>query len=205
MTHWNDYNDAEDQNQYDVIPKGTIAKVRMTIKPGTYNDPDQGWVDDWASRSETGSVYLQGEFVVLEGPYAKRKVWSLIGLYSPKGPNWGKMGRSFIKGILNSAYQLDPKDISPAAQAKRQINSFADLDGIEFLARIDIGEGPHGEDKNEINYVITSDKKEYATYMATALPASQQAGQPYTPPTSAVQNTAPQKSLPKASWLNQNT
>ena len=32
---WTDFNDAESQN---VIPKGTIAKVRLTIRPGGYND-----------------------------------------------------------------------------------------------------------------------------------------------------------------------
>ncbi len=47
-----------------------------------------------------GAVYLACEFVVLEGPFAKRKVWSMIGLYSPKGPEWGNIGRSFLRAIL---------------------------------------------------------------------------------------------------------
>ena len=43
--------------------------------------------------------YLNGEFTVLEGQYAKRKIFTLIGLYSAKGPEWAKMGRSFVRGI----------------------------------------------------------------------------------------------------------
>ncbi|SMG66495.1 conserved hypothetical protein, partial [methanotrophic bacterial endosymbiont of Bathymodiolus sp.] len=31
---WNDFNSADDQNNFDLIPKGTLVKVRMTIKPG---------------------------------------------------------------------------------------------------------------------------------------------------------------------------
>ena len=39
---WNDFNDADSQTSYDLIPKGTIVPVRMTIKPGGYDDPAQG-------------------------------------------------------------------------------------------------------------------------------------------------------------------
>jgi hypothetical protein len=35
---WNDFNDAEaQQSGFDLIPKGTQAMVRMTIKPGVLN------------------------------------------------------------------------------------------------------------------------------------------------------------------------
>ena len=87
MTTWNDFNDAEQQHDFDLIPKGTVARLRMTIKPGGYDDPSQGWTGGYATQSfDTGSVYLACEFVVLEGEYAKRKLWSNVGLYSPKGP-----------------------------------------------------------------------------------------------------------------------
>ena len=47
--------------------------------------------------------------------------------------------RSLIRAMLNSARGLSDKDVSPQAQAARRINGFADLDGLEFVARIDIG------------------------------------------------------------------
>ena len=104
---WNDYNDADSQASYDLIPKGTIVPVRMTIKPGGFDDPSQGWTGGYATHNDTtGSVYLSAEFVITEGPFAKRKVWSLIGLLSLKGPEWGSMGRSFVRGILNSSRGL---------------------------------------------------------------------------------------------------
>ena len=163
---WNDFNGADDQSGFDVIPKGTLAKVRMTIKPGGHDDASQGWTGGWATRSNTtGAVYLNCEFVVLEGKYARRKIWSLIGLYSAKGPDWANIGRAFIKGILNSSRGVSNKDNSPAAQNARRINGLGDLDGVEFAARIDIEKDQNGDDKNVIKLAITPDNKEYASLM----------------------------------------
>ena len=163
---WNDFNSADDQSGFDVIPKGTLAKVRMTIKPGGHDDASQGWAGGWATRSNTtGAVYLNCEFVVLEGKYARRKIWSLIGLYSAKGPDWANIGRAFIKGILNSSRGVSNKDNSPAAQNARRINGLGDLDGVEFVARIDIEKDQNGDDKNVIKLAITPDNKEYASLM----------------------------------------
>ena len=151
--NWNDFNDAEEQRSYEAIPKGTIAPVRMTIKPGGYDDPAQGWTGAYATRKETtGAVYLNAEFVILEGPHARRRVWSLIGLLSLKGPAWGNMGRSLVRGILNSACGLSSKDTSPQAQAVRRIDGLHVLDGIEFLARIDVGKDENDNLKNEIRF-----------------------------------------------------
>ena len=168
MSLWNDFNDA--QSNSNVIPKGTLAKVRLTIRPGGFDDPAQGWTGGYAKRGSTGSVYLDAEYTVLEGQYAKRKIWSMIGLYSPNGPNWANMGRGLIRGILNSSRGLSDKDKSPEAQARRRINGFADLDGLEFVARIDVGTDTNGDEKNEIRNAVTIDHKEYAQIMGGSAP-----------------------------------
>ncbi len=164
---WNDFNDAEaQQGEYNLIPKGTQALVRMAIKPGGYDDAAKGWTGGYATASdETGAVFLSCEFVVLGGPFAKRKVWSNVGLHSNKGPTWGQMGRSFIKAVLNSARNLHPDDQSPEAQRARQIRGFGDLDGIEFAARIGIEKDGKGEDRNVIRLVIEPDHRDYVDLM----------------------------------------
>lgn len=175
MSTWNDFNDAPAQSEYDLIPKGTLAKVRMTIKPGAFDDPARGWTGGYATRNaETGSVYLSAEFVILEGPYARRKVWSLIGLHSPKGDEWANMGRAFVRALLNSARGLSPKDDSPAAQNARRIKGFADLDGIEFVAKIDVEKDQRGDLKNVVKTAIQADHKDYAALIGTprAAPAA---------------------------------
>ena len=53
MTTWNDFNSADDQNNFDLIPKGTFVKVRMTIRPGGYDDASQGWTGGYATQSNT--------------------------------------------------------------------------------------------------------------------------------------------------------
>jgi len=167
---WQDFNDADaQQGGFELIPKGTLAKVRMTLKPGGYSDPAQGWTGGYATQSfDSGSVYLAAEFVVLDGPYAKRKLWSNIGLYSRKGPTWAQMGRSFIRAALNSARNVHPQDNSPAAATARRISSFADLDGLEFLVRIDVEKDGRGEDRNVVKTALEPDHRDYAALQGSA-------------------------------------
>lgn len=174
-----DFNSAAEQSSYDLIPKGTVVRVRMTIKPGGYDDPSQGWTGGYATRSlSTGSVYLNCEFVVLDGPFARRKMWSLIGLYSAKGAEWTNMGRTFIKAILNSARGINPNDSSSAAQNARRISGFADLEGIEFVGKVDWDKDQNGQDKCVIKSAVTPEHKDYAAHMngapagAASAPAS---------------------------------
>jgi hypothetical protein len=196
MASWNDYNDA--QANPNLIPKGTLAKVRLTIRPGGFDDPSQGWTGGYATRGSTGAVYLNGEFTVLEGPYAKRKIFTLIGLYSPKGPEWAGMGRSFLRGMLNSARGISDKDVSPQAQAARRIGGFADLDGLEFVAKIEHGTDAGGETKNEIRMAVTPDHRDYAQAMGRiaapagyAPPAYAPPAQGYAPPAHTAPPAAP--------------
>ena len=163
MSAWNDFNDAEQQQTFDLIPKGTVAHVRMTIKPGGFDDPAQGWKGGYATQSfETGSVYLSCEFVILEGEFARRKMWSNIGLHSPKGPNWGNMGRTFVRAALNSARNIRPQDNSSQAAAARRIAGFHELDGLEFVARIDVEKDGRGELKNVVKLAVEPDHPDYA-------------------------------------------
>lgn len=189
---WTDFNDAK--ANANLIPKGTVAKVRLSIRPGGFDDPAQGWTGGYATRGTTGSVYLNCEYTVLEGPYAKRKVFSKIGLYSPNGPTWANMGRTLVRGILNSARGISNKDQSPQAQAARRIGGLGDLDGVEFVARIDIGTDTNGEDTNEIRAAVTPDHRDYAAAMGAApVPA---AGPVHSAPAAAAPQPQPQPAAP---------
>jgi len=78
------------------------------------------------------------------------------------------MGRTFVKAILNSARGVHPGDNSPAAQNARRISGFADLDGIEFLGKVDWDKDQNGQDKSVIKAAITPDHKDYAALMGGA-------------------------------------
>jgi hypothetical protein len=78
------------------------------------------------------------------------------------------MGRSFMKAILNSARGIHPADNSPAAQNARRIAGFAELDGIEFLGKVDWEKDQHGQDKSVIKSAVTPDHRDYAARMGAA-------------------------------------
>ena len=194
MNTWTDFNDAEQQQGFDLIPKGTTVKVRMTIKPGGHDEPAQGWTGGYATESfDTGSVYLACEFVVLDGPFAKRKMWSNIGLQSRKGPTWGQMGRSMIRGILNSARNVHPQDNTTYATSRRRIEGFHELDGIEFLARVDVEKDAKGENRNVVKLAVEPDHKDYASLMGVASKAPAAGGSTGAPAPTAPQQAATQR------------
>jgi len=56
---WNDFNDA--RQNVNLIPIGTIARVRLTIRPGGFSVPAQGWTAGYAKRGASGAVYLDAE------------------------------------------------------------------------------------------------------------------------------------------------
>ena len=163
MNKWNNFNDAEDQMSYELIPHKTIAKVRLLLKKG--NHVTKEWPDGWATKSKSGTcVYLASEFVILNGEYENRKVWSNIGLHSDNSEKYGEIGRSMIKAILNSAHGLHSKDKSPEAEKQRQIKSFVDLDNLQAVVEVTIndkGESPW----NEIKTIITPDHAKYSQVM----------------------------------------
>jgi len=150
----------------ELIPHGTIAKVMMKIIPGGYDDMSKGWTDGYATQSGySGSVYLKCEFNILEGKFKDRKVYSLIGLHSDKGPKWKEMGESFMRAIMESKHGLSSKDYSEEAEKVRNLRGFYKLDNILFVARVDITKDINGASKNEIKYAITADHTDYTRVM----------------------------------------
>ena len=161
-----DFNTADKQFNYELIPAGTIAKVIMRIKAGGYDDPARGWTLGYATQNPfSGAVYLSCEFTIMQGEHSGRKIWQLIGLHSDKNNNrWGSMGRSFIRSILNSAKGFSDRDNSETAITARKISSLGDLDGLEFVAKIDQEKDSEGNYKNVIKYALDIDHAEYAKH-----------------------------------------
>jgi hypothetical protein len=158
-----DFNDAEQQMKFSLIPANTIAKARMVIKPG--ND----FSDPFLTRSKNGeSTFLNCEFSILEGEFAKRKVFDKIGISG--GDIWINMGKARIRAILESAKNINPKDMSEAAISARKINSFDELNGLELVIKIGVEHDRNGvyQDKNRVVSIITPDHKFYQEYMSGA-------------------------------------
>jgi hypothetical protein len=159
------FNDAEPQMEFGLIPANAIAKARLILKPG--ND----FSDPFLTRSKNGdSTYLNCEFVILEGQYARRKVFDKIGISG--GDDWINMGKSRIRAMLESAKNICRKDSSEAAMTARNINSFEELNGLEVVIKIGIESDRSGvyQDKNIVASIITPDHKMYKEYMNNDIP-----------------------------------
>jgi hypothetical protein len=160
-----DYSTAPPPRDLELIPAGTIASVQMRIRPGNVGE------DGIAKRSKDGACeMLDCEFVVVDGPYSRRKFWTYFVL---EGTTAGhaqaaEISRGVLCSILESARNIRPDDLSDQARARRTA-ALKDFDNIVFIARIGIekgkprndGSGENYSDKNIIAAVITPDKKEW--------------------------------------------
>jgi hypothetical protein len=150
-----DFNDAGEQKTFDVIPDHTICTVQMTIKPGGAGP------DNWLTRAKSGtSAHLACEFIVVDGPHAKRKFWNR---YTVEGTDHAAaidISRKALKAMLESARGIRPQDESEAAKAGRQTKGWADFDQLRFIVRVGVEPPKDGYDaKNTIREVITPDRQ----------------------------------------------
>jgi hypothetical protein len=181
-----DFNGADAQDAaFDLIPANTFAKVSLTIRPGGAGP------EGWLTQSKTSTaLYLNTEAVILEGPHARRRVYTRIG-FKGKSVNergedtYANRGRSLIRGILESARGIRSADQSEQARAARMIQSLGDLSGIEFLAKIGVEmdkDKPGDAGRNVIAAAIGPENPQYATIMGgtrqaqPAAPATGNAG-----------------------------
>jgi hypothetical protein len=153
-----DYNQAGAQRSFDVIPDGTIVIVQMNLRSGHAGE------DGLLKRSRNGQAEgLDAEFTVVEGEYAKRKLWSFMVISGTTDGHEqaADITRRRLRAILESARGIKPEDVSEAAKAAR-VAEFADFDGIRFMAKLGVEPACDGYPaKNILAEVITPDRKEW--------------------------------------------
>src|SRR5262245_36882725 len=158
-----DFNDAEKQRNFDVIPDGTIATLRMTVRPGNIGE------GGWLRRSKDGnSEALDCEFVVLGGPHIKRKFWTLLTIAgtTPGHAEAANISAGKLRAILESAHGIKPDDKSDAAKQARCIQSYGELNGLTFIARIGVEPPQNGyKAKNRLDHVVTPDENAWKPVM----------------------------------------
>jgi hypothetical protein len=175
-------NDAGEQRSFDVIPAGTIVTLQLRIRSG---DAGNGFL---SKASDGASDGLDCEFVVVDGPFGKRKLWQRYTLHgtTPGHAQAGEISRSTLKAILESARGFRPDDNSEAAQKARMVSSWGDFEGLRFVARLGVKPPQNGfAAKNTITEVITPERQAWkqpdqgnettttaATNTSTAAPAN---------------------------------
>jgi hypothetical protein len=168
-----DFNDADPQMVFgDLIPDGTFAKLRMTIRAGGVDGAAPMDARLLKASTTSDAKMLDCEFTVIEGPYAKRKLWQMFtvagGKLDEKGQSKGwNISKSIFRAMIDSALGLDPNDMSEAAKAKRIIQGLKQLDGITFVGRIMIepSSNPQYKDVNRLANVVVPGDSQYAAVM----------------------------------------
>jgi hypothetical protein len=184
----------------ELIPAGTVASVQLRIRPGGAGE------DGLLKRSKEGDCeMLDCEFVLLDGPFSRRKFWTNLVLEgtTPGQVQAVEISHGLLRGILESAFGIKPDDLSDQARARRTAD-LKDFDNIIFVARIGIEKGKPNKnkpgenwpDKNIIAAVITPDKKDWHPVEQAPPFNGGGAGAAASPPPP----TAPAPGVAKPSW-----
>ena len=170
-----DFNGAETQSSaFALIPANTLVKVRLSIRPGGAGP--EGWLTQSKSSE---AMYLNTEAVILDGPYARRRLFTRIGIKGRSANERGEdvyanRGRSLIRGILESARAVRSEDTSETARTARTIRTLGDLNGLEFVAKVGIDrdrKNPEDDGRNVIAAAITAEHADYMRLMG-GMPAA---------------------------------
>jgi hypothetical protein len=90
------------------------------------------------------------------------------------------MGRSLLRAILNSARNVRPEDNSPQAAAARRIQGFHELEGITFVAKIDVEKDGRGDPRNIIKQAVEPGQSDYPSGAPPAAGAAARVATPST-------------------------
>jgi hypothetical protein len=184
-----DFNDANPQRVFDVIPAGAIAELHMTVRPRNAGE------DGLLRRSKDGnSEALDCEFTVVRGPYAKRKFWNLMTVSGTTDGHTqaAEISRGKLRAILESARGFRPDDMSETAKQAR-VAGLQDFHGMRFVGRIGV-EPAHDNypAKNILLDAVTPDRQDWHR-------VEQLAKQPSEPTAPAAANAEPAK-IARPAW-----
>ena len=159
----------DEGNDFALIPHGTIVRVIMHIKPqmdGVYI-PDLANDSIFRQSATTSAKWIECEFNIIGGQFDKRKVWHNIFFdgdkKNPSGVSMSReIGLQSLRKIIDSAKGLIPTDMSPEANAKRQISGLEALNGMEFCIKVAVEKGTNGyDDKNKMLSPVTVNQEGY--------------------------------------------
>lgn len=170
--------------EFSLIPAGTIARAVIIVKMGDIELPEFG-AGQWFKQSQSSKAkWMELEFTVLGGEFDRRKFWDRIFVDGDKMgqsgiPQAKEIGLSTLRQIIESANGLDPSDMSPEAQQRRNISGIMDLNGMEICAKIGIKRGTNGySDSNKLTAAMTPNQTGYIGAGQAQVQQTPAAGQP---------------------------
>ena len=202
MINLNEVQPETGQMERTLIPLGTVARATILVKMGETSIPEFG-NGQWFKASQSSSAkWMELEFTIIGGQFDRRKFWDRIFVDGDKMGQSGiplakEIGLRTLRSIIESANSLDPADMSPEAQSRRQISGVDALTGMEICAKVGIKKGTNGyDDQNKLMVALTPNQKEF---IPSGNYASPQVQQPTHQPQAQAQ---PGSGGPIPSWAN---
>jgi|TARA_R100001440_G_scaffold68951_2_gene90617 hypothetical protein len=181
---------------FELIPDGTVVSGIVKLSGGTIEIPEYGAGRYFKESMTTTAKWLPIELTIVGGDFDKRKVWQNIFVDGDAKDENGiskarKIGLNTIKQMVDSGFNISPKDESENARAKRaSIQGVHMLNGMNISCTLGIEKGRDGyPDRNKIKTVLTPDSPNYissgnvVTGSATLTPPAQPAQAPTAPAT----------------------
>lgn len=167
MLNLNQISTGNENNEYQLIPDGTVARGVLVFQGGEHSIPEFTQMPYFKKSQTSSAMWAPIELTIVGGQFDKRKVWSNIFVDGDARDNDGvskarRIGLETLRRIVDSAYNLKASDMSNEAQAKRNIPGIDALNGLEVCFVIGVEEGTNGyADRNRVKAFITPDSKDY--------------------------------------------
>jgi hypothetical protein len=159
------FNDAPEQKeQTGAIPAKSVIWAKLHIREATKSNQTKSDKHPLmiVSKSNSANHYFDCEFEVKSPSFDGRKIWTnFVVVGNEKAVN---ISMAFFRAAIEAARGISPDDASQAATTARQLNDWAELQGLTFPVMVGI-EPPKAGDQyinNKVVKVITPDKPEYA-------------------------------------------
>lgn len=155
------------QMERTLIPAGTVCRAVIVVKMGDIELQEFG-AGQWFKQSQSSKAkWMELEFTIVGGEHDRRKFWDRIFVDGDKMgesgiPQAKEIGLQTLRKIIESANNLDPSDMSPEAQQRRNISGVMDLNGMEICAKVGIKKGNQGySDSNKLTAALTPNQKDF--------------------------------------------
>jgi hypothetical protein len=155
------------QMERTLIPAGTVCRAVIIVKMGDIELQEFG-AGQWFKQSQSSKAkWMELEFTIVGGEHDRRKFWDRIFVDGDKMgesgiPQAKEIGLQTLRKIIESANNLDPSDMSPEAQQRRNISGVMDLNGMEICAKVGIKKGNNGySDSNKLTAALTPNQKDF--------------------------------------------
>lgn len=167
MLNLNNVQQSEPQAEYSLIPHGTVCRAVIVAKMGDIEIPEFGRGMFFKQSQSSKAKWMELEFTVIGGEFDRRKFWDRIFVDGDKIGDNGvpvarEIGLSTLRKIIDSAHGLQPSDMSPEAQQRRNISGVSDLNAMEICAKVGVKKGTNGySDQNKLLVALTPADREY--------------------------------------------